>query len=142
MTNAAILYPVFVQVALTFVLLLATGRLRVGALKKKEVKLKDIALGQSEPWPERPKAFARSFHNQLETPILFYAVVAFAIATRGVSYGLVMLAWIFVLLRVLHAVIHVSNNNVNQRFAVFLVSVAALAAMWVLLGMHVVATGG
>ncbi len=142
MSNAAILYPVFVQVALTFVLLLAMGRARVGAIQKKEVRVKDIALGQSDPWPERPKAFARSFHNQFETPILFYAVVAMAIATRGVSYGMVVMAWIYVVLRLLHSAIHTGSNNVNQRFAVFIVSVIALAAMWIMLGLHVAATGG
>jgi hypothetical protein len=142
MSNAALLYPVFVQVALTFFLLLAMGRARVGAVQRHEVKVKDIALGQADPWPARPKAFARSFHNQFETPILFYAVVAMALATRGVTYGMVVLAWIYVVLRLLHAVIHTGNNNINQRFAVFIVSVVTLAAMWIMLGIHVTTTGG
>jgi hypothetical protein len=142
MSNAAILYPVFVQVALTFILLVAMGRARVGAVRKQEVKIKEIALGQPDPWPERPKAIARSFHNQFETPLLFCAVVAMAIATHAVSSGMVVLAWIYVVLRLLHAVIHTGGNNINQRFAVFIVSVIALAAMWIMLGLHVATAGG
>jgi hypothetical protein len=142
MTNAMLLYPVFVQVALTFVLLLATGRARVGALKTREVKLKDIALGQTDPWPTRPAQLARSFQNQLETPILFYAVVILALVTRGVSMPLIWLAWAYVALRLVHAFIHTTANNVNQRFMVFIISIGVLAAMWIMLGLHVVATGG
>jgi hypothetical protein len=141
MSNAAILYPVFVQVALTFILLLAMGRARVGAIKKREVKVGEIALGQIDPWPERPKAIARSFHNQLETPILFYAVVAIALAVKAVTPAMVMVAWAYVVIRLIHAAIHISRNTVSQRFIAFLASVALLIAMWVLLAWHVIATG-
>lgn len=141
MSQASLLYPVFVQVALTFILMIAMGRARVGALKRRELKVKDIALGQTDPWPERPKAIARSFQNQFEMPILFYAVVGLALATRGVTTALVGLAWAYVLLRLLHAAIHTGSNNVNQRFVVFLLSSAVLLAMWVVFGVQVSAMG-
>ena len=139
MSNASLLFPVFVQVALTFVLMIAVGRSRVGAIKRREVKVRDIALGQTDPWPDRPKAIARSFQNQFEMPMLFYAVVGFALATRGVTTMLVGLAWAYVLLRLLHAAIHTGSNNINQRFGVFVLSSAVLLAMWVLFGLHVAA---
>ena len=141
MSNASLLYPVFVQVALTFVLMFAMGRARVGAIRRREVKVRDIALGQADPWPERPKAIARSFHNQFEMPLLFYVLVGLVLATRSVTTTLVALAWAYVLLRLVHAAIHVGSNNINQRFGVFILSSLVLAAMWVMFGWTIVALG-
>jgi hypothetical protein len=141
MSNAALLYPVFVQVALTFVLLVAMGRTRARAVATKQVKMRDIALGQVDPWPERPQQLARAFHNQLETPILFYAAVAMALAVKAVSLPMVVLAWAFVALRLVHAAIHTGSNNVSSRFNVFGLSLLALLGMWALLVWHTVAVG-
>jgi hypothetical protein len=47
-----LLGPVFIQVALTFGLLYWLGPARVGAVKRGEVKVRDIALGQ-KVWPDR-----------------------------------------------------------------------------------------
>ncbi len=124
-----LLGPVFVQVALTFVLLVATARARVGALRRGELKMKDIALGQSA-WPERPTQLARAFQNQLETPVLFYAVVAFALITSRADAVMLGLASLYVVQRLWHAWIHTTSNNVLNRFRVFAFSVFTLVAMW------------
>ncbi len=102
MQPTAILYPVFVQVALTFVLQIWMGRERVGALRRGEVKVPDIALGQ-RAWPTRATQVANAFHNQLELPLLFYVLVAFALITSRVDGPLVVMAWLFVGLRLVHA---------------------------------------
>ena len=81
MSIQAVLLPVFVQVGLTFILLLLMGRARFTALRAREVKLGDIALGQNA-WPDRPAQFARSYQNQFELPILFYVLVVLAIITK------------------------------------------------------------
>ena len=46
-----VLLPLFVQVALTFVLLFWMGRSRLGAIKRKETRITDVALGQPYPNP-------------------------------------------------------------------------------------------
>ena len=48
MSISAILAPLFVQVALTFVLLFWMGRSRVALLRSGEVKVRDIALGERQ----------------------------------------------------------------------------------------------
>jgi hypothetical protein len=129
MQGTAILYPVFVQVALTFVLQSWMARERTGAIKRGEVKAADIALRQPA-WPKRALQVANAYHNQLELPVLFYVVVAFALITSRVDAILVVLAWLFVALRVWHAWIHTTHNIVRQRFYIFLASTVALIAMW------------
>jgi hypothetical protein len=126
----ALFYPAFAQVLLTLVLLVAVGSARAKALKDKAVHIRDVALGETDPWPERPKAIARSFQNQLETPILFYAGTAFATILQKVDIPMIAMAWTYIALRCVHAFVHVTKNHVPTRFRIFLISVFTLSAMW------------
>ena len=44
----------------------------------------------------------------------------------------VVMAWLFVVSRIVHAFIHVTSNHVGQRFAAFLVGAVILALMWII----------
>ena len=50
-----------------------------------------------------------------------------------------MLAWLYVLFRVLHTAVHTTYNNVLHRLTVFLTSIALLGAIWVRIGTQVLA---
>ncbi|MEA2879763.1 MAG: hypothetical protein QOF14_4959, partial [Hyphomicrobiales bacterium] len=54
MTIQMVLLPVFVQVALTFGLLLWMAYTRRSSLSRGEIKVRDMALGQSA-WPAKPQ---------------------------------------------------------------------------------------
>ncbi len=136
MSIQAVLLPVFVQIALTFGLLYWQGYVRVGHTRRGEVKLRDIALRQAN-WPEQATKLGNAFLNQLELPILFYALVAFALLTRKADLLFVVLAWIFVLSRLLHAYIHVTSNRVSRRFYAFTVGSLTLLVMWAMFAFRV-----
>jgi hypothetical protein len=136
MSIAAVLLPLFVQVALTFVLLLWTAGLNASATRSGEVSWQDIALREPN-WPARNMQIRNAFLNQLETPVLFYVLTILAWITRHADYLFVVLAWIFVALRIVHAFIHVTDNNVPRRGAVFLASMVVLAVMWVIFAFHI-----
>ena len=70
--------------------------------------------------------------NQLELPVLFYVLTILAIITRHADFLFVVLAWVFVALRLLHAYIHVTSNRLTRRFAVFAVGAVVLVVMWVI----------
>ena len=74
---------------------------------------------------------ADNFRNLFEVPVLFYALAAIAVATNHVPAWLVVCAWVYVALRVLHSVIHCSYNKVYHRLAVFMASFSLLVGMWV-----------
>jgi hypothetical protein len=134
--NTAFLYPVLVQVALTFALVIATGLMRTAAIRRGEVKVSEVALGQ-KVWPKRSMQFSNAYQNQLETPILFYAGVLFA-GVFGVAGDLLLtLAWVWVGLRIVHVAIHITTNHMLHRFAAFLASVLVLAAFWVFMAIEV-----
>jgi hypothetical protein len=128
-SQTAIIYPLLVQVALTFVLLIWLARERVGALNRKDVRPADIALREPN-WPKRTLQIGNSFQSQLEVPLLFYLLTVLVLTTRMVDVVLVTLAWAFVLARLAHAFVHTTNNDVGIRGPVFGVGMLILLVMW------------
>ena len=135
-----LLGAVFLQVALTFALLLWLGRARAVAAGRGEVRLKDVALS-SEAWSDRIKQVANAFNNQLELPVLFYFGALLAIVMGVVDHAVVGLAWLFVVLRLVHAYIHVTHNNVLRRFQAYVAGFMVLAALWIYIAVQVLASG-
>jgi hypothetical protein len=129
MTIQAVLLPLFVQVILTFALLLWTERVRVGAIRRGEVHLRDVALREPN-WGKRETKIANAYHNQLELPVLFYVLSILAWITKQADLLFVVMAWIFVVLRLVHAFIHVTSNHVPSRYMVFVAGAVVLMIMW------------
>jgi hypothetical protein len=141
MNQIAILYPVFVQVVLAFAVavMMAIARSRaVPALRAPGSS--DLALGRVQ-WPEDAAKRAASYGNQFELPVLFYAVVAFALIAKGADLLMVILAWAFVLSRIVHAAIHIGPNRIRWRSPAFAVGFIILLVMWIKLFLHVVTRG-
>ena len=137
MSVQAVLSPVFVQVGLTFALLFWMGRSRLGALRAGAIRIRDIALRQPA-WPERPTQIANAFHNQLELPVLFYVLVAFALLTRKADLVFVVMAWVYVATRLFHAYVFVTTNNVPKRFQAFIAGTLVLLVMWVIFAARII----
>jgi hypothetical protein len=136
MTIPAVLLPVFVQVALTFALLFWMGSARLRALKGREVRVGDIALRQPA-WPERPTQISNAYDNQFQLPLLFYALVPLALITRKADLFFVVLSWMFVATRLVHAAIHTTSNSVQRRFLAFVVGAIVLLIMWIIFAAHI-----
>jgi hypothetical protein len=138
MQQIDILYPVFVQVLLTFVVygLLAAARARAFSRLDRGRGNPELALGRVV-WPEDAEKRAANQRNQFELPVLFYAVVAFALLTKEVDSLMLGLGWLFVVTRMLHAAIHVGPNKVRWRSAAFALGLLVLAGMWLKLFLHV-----
>ena len=129
MSIQTVLFPLFVEVVLTFVLGLWLSALRVDAIRSGRVHPRDIALGEPN-WPTRVLQVRNAYHNELELPLLFYVLTIVSIITRHADLLFVLLAWVFVVLRLARAYIHVTDNNVPRRGMVFLASAIVLAVMW------------
>lgn len=125
-----LLPPLFVQVFITFLMAFCTGGSRFIASRSGQVKIKDIALRQPN-WPEQATKFGNAFQNQLETPILFYLLIVLLLLTKLSDHIFLVLAWVYIALRIVHLVIHVTNNNVLHRFMAFAASIIILSIMWV-----------
>jgi hypothetical protein len=130
MSAEMILLPLFVEVILTFALLFWLGPLRARDFRSGQVGEEDINLRQPN-WSKPALQVQYSFSNQFELPVLFYVLTILAYVTHHAGTLFVVLAWVFVIFRLLQAYVHVTNNKVMLRGAFFGVSAIALAIMWI-----------
>ena len=136
MTIQMVLLPVFVQVALTLVLVFWMAYERTGSISRGETKMRDIALRQPA-WPQRATQISNCFDSQFQLPLLFYVLVIFAWITRLADLIFLVMAWIFVLSRLAHAYIHTTSNHVPTRFRVFGIGLIVLTLMWIVFAVRV-----
>jgi hypothetical protein len=129
MSIRSVLLPLFVQVALTFVLMVWMGTMRVSVIRSGEVRASDIALREPK-WPRGLLQVQNAFLNQLEVPVLFYVLTILAWMTRLADLLFVVMAWLFVALRLAHAYVHVTDNNVPRRGLLFIAGATVLMIMW------------
>jgi hypothetical protein len=129
MSVEMILLPLFVEVILTFALLFWLAPLRARDFRS-GLREEDIALRQPN-WSKPALQVQYSFSNQFELPVLFYVLTILAYVTHHAGTLFVVLAWVFVIFRLLQAYVHVTNNKVRLRGAFFIVSALALAIMWI-----------
>jgi hypothetical protein len=71
-----------------------------------------------------------NYKNLFEMPVLFYVLCLALYATESANEFYLAAAWVYVALRVVHSLIHLTHNKVLQRFAVFAASAVLLAGMW------------
>lgn len=131
---ANILYPVFALVLLTFLMAFWMAKERFASVKRGEIKFEP---GVRPTFRHRAGQVSNAYHNLLEMPVLFYAVVAFAMLTKGDDGLMIILAWIYVAFRFVQALVHATYNKIVHRFSAFVISLFVLAIMWVHLFLHV-----
>lgn len=135
MNPNAIFEPMMAMVAWTFIIMLYMAYKRWGAGFAGRLKLNDFKMGESTDVPFDVRLAGRNFSNLFEAPVLFYVLCLSLFVTRTVSMDFLVIAWVYVALRVVHSLIHVSYNKVFHRFSVFAVSCFLLLAMWIMFAM-------
>src|SRR6476659_10350364 len=126
-----VLLPLFVEVLLTFGVMFGMMYFRTSTLRRGETRLQDISLREPN-WPKRATQFGYAFANQFELPVLFYVLTILVIITRHADLLFVVLAWIFVVMRWMQALVHVTNNNVRVRGGFYGIGAIVLVIMWVI----------
>ena len=124
-----LLLPAFIHVGWVMLLLVRMGRVRMAAVRKGAVTIEEIAL-DNRRWPDEVRKFSNNYDNQFQLPVLFYAILPLLLMLVKVDWMQVTLAWVFVLSRIVHSVVHTGSNEVMKRGQVFLVGYAALGLMW------------
>ncbi|MGC3981745.1 MAG: MAPEG family protein [Steroidobacteraceae bacterium] len=138
-TSASILYPVFAMFLLTIIVMLHLGRLRITAIRSRQISIKFFRAYVGNDEPEYMRVVSRHFVNLFEMPVLFYVGVILVYITGQVTTWLVACAWTYVALRYLHSYVHLTSNNITRRFACYFGSAVALVALWVSLFVRLLA---
>jgi len=133
MTGTLLIYPMFAMVLLTIYVLVRLFRARVKA----------VAGGIMEPWfyktyqgdaePDELIKLSRHFQNIFEAPTLFYIACLAALVTGTTGLPYLILAWVYVLARVIHAHVHTGTNKLRHRINIYFFSWIVLFAMWILI---------
>ena len=131
MRAEAIFVPVGLLALWTMAILLLIAARRFAAARAGRVRVSAFRLGESPDVPDDVALPNRNLINLLEVPLLFYVVCLCLYVTHQAGPGLVRLAWVYVALRVLHSLIHLTTNNLAQRLTVFALSNFVLVALWI-----------
>jgi hypothetical protein len=105
-------------------------------VKARQTSIKDIALREPN-WPVKVTQIGNCFSNQFEIPVLFYALIAFALPLRHADLFIVLMSWLFVATRFVHAGIFVTSNNVPQRGRVWFAGALVLLVMWIYFALRI-----
>lgn len=128
-TPQALVRPMFALMGLTACVWIAMAVVRnlMVSLGKASMRYYHRYAEEAPPeWIERP---GRTFNNLMQVPPMFYAVCLIAMTLDQVDGVQVQLAWLFVALRVVHALIMLLWNYVPYRFAAYNSANIALAAL-------------
>ena len=117
---------------LTFgvLLLIPLRRFRAGAAG--EIVSDDFKFGESANVPGHVSIPNRNYMNLLELPMLFYVGSLMFYVTSKVDALVLTVAWIYVGLRIVHSIIHLTYNKVTHRLAPFALSNVVLVAYWLI----------
>ena len=125
------LYPMFMMVMLTFIILLFTFRVRSGSVRSGEVPIKYFSVYQGDHVPEIVHKTSRHFSNLFEIPVLFYVAGLLYLTLDQTGSFAINCAWAFVASRIVHTCIHLGYNNVIHRAIVYAIGVICVLAMWI-----------
>jgi hypothetical protein len=137
LTAKLLVLAIAAQVLLTIIILVLMGRERVPRVMSGEIHWRDIAVDRTA-YPLRARLLSNNFDNQFQLPVLFYVAALLALWTANIGWVELILAWLFVALRYVHAAIHTTSNSLLPRFSVYTAGMVVLIALWLWLVMRLV----
>lgn len=139
MSQTAIFWPMIAQVALVYAIYVLMFIRRKSAVRAGRAKVSQFRENRDEPVES---LFVRNnLVNQFELPVLFFAACLSLHAVGAAGTAAVILAWLFVASRAIHAWIHVTSNRIRYRQPAFTLGLLIVAIMWVLLAFGFIGNG-
>lgn len=103
---------------------------RLGEMRARRIAPQQLASARASANELENTAAADNFRNLFEVPALFYLLCIALAVTALTTPEFVAAAWVYVALRALHSLIHLSYNRVVHRFLVYAASTLLLFGMW------------
>ena len=140
MQDQWVFLPAVVQILLTIVLMacLAVSRARASRLGLVDESRRAL---HDDAWPDNVIQVSNCVRNQFETPVLFYVLLILLWLTQGISVFVHVFAWLYVISRVAHALVHVRSNYVPLRRGIFIAGGLNLIALTLILAFGIVSGG-
>ena len=131
MNQNAIFIPFLGLMILTILVWVYMYYLRLPYLMHNRINPQDVSTSDKLKTiiPEQINLSAENLKNLFELPVLFYAICIYLYVTNTVDTIYLLLAYVFVVMRIIHSVIQCTCNRVMHRFYAYLVSSIALWIM-------------
>ncbi len=131
MRQEAVFVPMSVLALWTGFMVFMVGFSRIRAVKAGRVRRGAFRLGESADVPADVTVWNRNLMNLLEMPLLFYVVSIAFYVTHQVTPKVVTLAWIYLALRLVHSLVHVTSNRILVRLSSYAASNVVLLWLWI-----------
>ena len=132
--DTAIFWPMIAHFLLVSIVYVLLGLRRAAAVKGGSARISQFRENRDEP-PE--SLFVRNnLENQFELPVFFHIGCLALYVTGAATLPAVLIAWVFVASRYVHAWIHITSNRIRYRQPAFMVGVLMIVLMWALLAYH------
>ncbi len=132
-TGMAIFWPMIAHMLLVYIVYAVMSARRVRAVREGRVGVGSYKLNHYGDEPDEALVTRANIANQFELPVLFHIVALSLYVTGAVGVIALTLAWIFVLARLAHALVHLTSNRVMLRRRAFIGSLSATGLLWLLL---------
>ena len=130
MNQSPLLYPVFAQVGLTFMVWCGLYVTRLKSMVVNKVRIEDLRTDEGFDRIKDARNPSENFENLFEVPVLFFALMGFLMLLGITDLIFTRGAWIFVGFRIIHSLIHCTVNVIKFRFIAYFISTGALWWMW------------
>lgn len=136
MSTSPLVWPMLAMVGVVFGVAGRLFQTRIGEMKRRRVHPQSVASAKAMADAMEDTRAADHFRNLFETPVLFFAGCLAAMQSGIESFGVLLMAWAFVGVRVIMAIEACGRNKVMRRFAAFLAGCTALLFLWLQLALH------
>ena len=127
MNQELIFQPFFILMLLTIVVWFYMYAKRIPFIEKSDIPPEKLTayelLKLSPPDVANP---SDNLKNLFELPVLFYALCIYLYVTNNVDQTTLVVAWFFVVMRILHSLVHCTINIPMLRFVIYIISTIAL----------------
>lgn len=122
--------PAFALALLTAVVWTRMFVVRIGEMRRLRIHPQSVATSAQASQRFVDTRASDNLRNLFELPVLFYAALGVAFAVGAFDPATLVLAWLFVALRVAHSAIQCSYNRVMHRFGVYVGGGVVLWLLW------------
>ena len=125
--------PISIMVFLNLFLIFRLLFMATKYAQSKDVKLSQFRIYEGE-FPDRLRCARQQYQNMFEIPILFYLLCLLNIFFNNYTQFDIILAWGFVMFRIIHFFVRIQNQkniNIFPRTLVFIISLILLSIGWI-----------
>ena len=126
-----LVYPITFYLFFIFGIMVWNFFKRVAAIKDQKMSAGYFkTYSNKENVSQELLVIERHVDNQFQLPVIFMMTCAFFVALDVVTPTIILMAWLFVALRLVHSFIHLGKNKILQRAIAYALGWGVVLAMW------------